>query len=329
MCKIEEIDVYGYSGIKMVNDQLEAWLIPAWGSNLIRLKLRESDTELLRNPNSLNEYMEQPMLYGIPILFPPNRIANGTFSFHQSTYHFDVNEPERNNHLHGFVFNRPWQLLSAEVNGHRIEVRTMFDSTLHPDVVRQFPHPFTIVMYYELEGSKLSMNATIVNHGNTPFPWGLGYHTTFTIPMRPFVYDSGGSTLYIPVSHHWELTEQLVPTGRLMTSALVTALNEGICPSDYALDDVFLSSVTGDVNMAILEDGVNGVVLKYTCDSQFTQWVIYNDDGRQGYVSIEPYTWVTNAPNLSLPHSLTGLQVLNPGEKVILNSSIEVGRREK
>ena len=39
-----------------------------------------------------------------------NRIANGTYNFYGKTYNLPVNEPERNDAMHGFLFKTNLEL---------------------------------------------------------------------------------------------------------------------------------------------------------------------------------------------------------------------------
>src|SRR5690606_6572710 len=85
-------------------------------------------TELLRVPESVEAFWQRPALYGTPVLFPPNRIADGRFTYRGREYRFDINEPARGNHIHGFVHKRPWQLVRAEMDASgRAVVETCFD----------------------------------------------------------------------------------------------------------------------------------------------------------------------------------------------------------
>ncbi|WP_367760342.1 hypothetical protein [Ammoniphilus sp. 3BR4] len=62
----------------------------------------------------------------------------------------------------------------------------------------------------------------------------------------------------------------------------------------------------------------------YLADPNFKHWVVYNADGKQGFVCPEPYTWVTNAPKLNLSPSLTGVQMLKPGEEMTVRTEISM-----
>jgi aldose 1-epimerase len=57
-----------------------------------------------------------------------------------------------------------------------------------------------------------------------------------------------------------------------------------------------------------------GYSITYSASEAFKQWVIYTKGLAQDYICIEPYTWVTNAPNLRMDPAITGFSSLAPGE---------------
>ena len=55
----------------------EANILPEIGGNLISLK--KGDAELLHQYDTLESIAQKPTWYGLPVLFPPNRIEDGVF----------------------------------------------------------------------------------------------------------------------------------------------------------------------------------------------------------------------------------------------------------
>jgi aldose 1-epimerase len=309
-----EINYFGEPAIQAGNEQLELILVPGWGSNLISLIHKTSDTKLLREPQSSEQFWDHPAVYGTPILFPPNRIANGTFTFNDHVYHFDINEKGRNNHIHGFLYKEKWELIKASAEGDQVILETEIDSSKYPNIYNQFPHHFIVRMTYILQDSTLQKQATIINKSERPMPWGFGYHTTFC-------FEEGLDTFSVTVGKQWELNENFVPTGKLEQHELCDQLNQGINLKGWHLDDAFLSE---GKNEAVIYRKKNDLKLVYQSDGNFKQYVVYNADGKQGFVCPEPYTWITNAPNLDLPASLTGLQVLPSNKEVTIKSQISI-----
>jgi aldose 1-epimerase len=314
---VQLIDFHGQSAIEAGNDYLSFIVVPSWGSNLISLTHKQKNVQLLRVPESREAYEQSPVLYGTPILFPPNRIADGVLTYENKTYQFPINEPERNNHIHGFVYDKKWKLVDYSANSDVVQVVTEFNSADYPEIYKYFPHHFSMRMTYRLEGTELKKIATIYNHGKEPFPWGFGYHTTLQLPFQP------GTSLEkcyftADVEKCWQLNDRFLPTGELITAMDVqqkTAINS----KQY--DDVFLAVPEGEV--MIWDENID-IVLSYENDAQFKHWVLYNGDAEQGLFCPEPYTWVTNAPNVDLPDEITGMQVLQPDEQVELVSTLRL-----
>jgi len=319
---IEQFELYGETAIRVQNEELEFTLVPAWGSNLLSLRLKNKDLELLRFPESQEMYKADPILYGLPILFPPNRIADGRFAFNGREYQFDINDAAEHNHTHGLLFDAPWKLLRAEADGERVVLETIIHSDEHEAILARFPHSFSVQMSYILERAALTIKAIISSRDAAPFPWGLGYHTTFNYP-----FDRSGDMakcrFSLNADKQWLLDERFLPTGELVDIPYLEELREGKSLVEHALDDAFQTAESG-ANEAVLTDLNSGIRVVYSADEQFKHWVVYNHDARQGYLCPEPYTWITNAPNLLLPQELTGFRVLQPGEQVTTTTRIRI-----
>lgn len=319
---IEPILFCGQPAVLAQNDCLAVTLVPGWGGNLISIRDKSRDVELLRVPADEAEYRMDPILFGTPVLFPPNRIEDGTFTFNGRVYHFHINEPADHNHSHGLVFEEEWELAAAEREGDRVTLRVAFDSAASPRVMAQFPHRFVIALTYRLVGNTLLQETTIVNRSDESFPWGLGFHTTFSFPFRRGD-DLANCSFALNADRQWELNRRFLPTGRLLDIPFRDELHRGASLVDRPLDDVFVTAQQGD-NKAVLYDGNVGLKMIYECDSHFGHWVVYNDDARQGYLCPEPYTWVTNAPNVPLPADVTGLRVLQPGDEAVVRTKLTI-----
>ena len=321
----------GQQAVRLENGALEAVAVPGWGGNLIALREAERGVQILREPSSAAEYGAKPALFGIPVLFPPNRIADGVFHWGGRTYRWPLTEPERCNHIHGFLHTRPWQLAWAEAAGGEAALEMRFDAREHPDVLAVYPHPFVVSITYILRGDALAQRAVVSNEGGEPMPWGLGYHTTFRFPFR-----AGDALencrLRVSIDKQWELDERLLPTGRQFEPADRRAWQTGFTPAGRALDDAFSGAPAEGADgadgwgAAVLEDSGCGLAAVYRCAPGYRHWVVYNADSRQGFVCPEPYTWITNAPNLDLPADATGFAVLAPGGRAVLESEIAVRR---
>lgn len=202
------------------------------GSNVISLVDKTTKVQLLREPETAESFHDTPTLYGIPILFPPNRISDGTFSFRGRTYHFDINEKDKHNHLHGFLYHEKWNVVTAKKTDEEVIVETEIDLSELPHVYKQFPHHAVVRMTYTIKENTLFKHATVMNKGKEAFPWGIGYHTTFVFPAESSLFS-------LTADQQWELDERLLPTGKLMDVPYKEALHEGMDLRHKHLDDVF------------------------------------------------------------------------------------------
>ncbi|PFH92047.1 aldose 1-epimerase [Bacillus sp. AFS088145] len=317
----EEISFLNEPAIKVGNSELEIIIIPRWGSNLISMVHKKSNTELLRVPNSIEEYLSNPVLYGTPILFPPNRIDQGKFRFGKRTYQFEINEMDKQNHIHGFVHTREWNISSVEVNEQTVKIITEFDSSKHEDVLTQFPHHFVIRMSFILNDNLFAKKAEIINKSNEVFPFGFGYHTSFVFPEETSIFK-------LPVDKRWKLNDRFLPTGELEDIEYKYELNEGMSLYGLELDDVFLSNPNNSgLQTAQITNKSTGIEINYTVDQSFKHWVVYNKDGRSGFLCPEPYTWVTNSPNLEVNRELTGLQGIEPDDMKVLRTWMVISHK--
>ena len=71
-----------------------ALLVPDMGANLVRLADTRRGIEILRAPagDEVEEFRRRPHVFGLPILFPPNRIADGQYTFDGRTYRFPITD---------------------------------------------------------------------------------------------------------------------------------------------------------------------------------------------------------------------------------------------
>ncbi|MDA1674623.1 aldose 1-epimerase [Bacillus cereus group sp. TH152-1LC] len=294
------------------NQHFKAIVLPSQGSNVISLYDKKKNVELLRTPQTKEEYTLRPMLYGIPVLFPPNRIEDATFVYHNQVYNLAMNRAKENNHIHGFVHDKEWDVVVEECTNHKLITR--LDSRKHPEILQQFPHEFILEMHVELKDTGLIQTLVVKNHSDKKMPVGLGHHTTFAFPIST-------STLQIDVEKQWVLNERYLPTGELQDATYQEELENGMILKDITLDDVY--PMTENL-AAVIKHPSLGIEISYTATKGYLHWVLFTAGGKDDLLAIEPYSWVTNAPNINLPPELTGLQGLEPGEEKAFVTEINV-----
>ena len=82
-----------------------ALLVPDMGANLVRLADTRRGIEILRAPagDEVEEFRRRPHVFGLPILFPPNRIADGQYTFDGRTYRFPITDAKGGHYHHGIL----------------------------------------------------------------------------------------------------------------------------------------------------------------------------------------------------------------------------------
>jgi aldose 1-epimerase len=292
----------------------EAILLPGHGGNLISLKNHAHGFDLLRTPPDFAVYAAKPEIWGIPVLFPPNRTADGEFTFNGQHYVFPINEEERHNNLHGFLSSAVWQVHRLAASETEAQVELRFELTESSPIFAYLPHEFQFCLTYTLTQAGLEQGIRITNKSERPMPLGLGFHTAFKVPFAPGTSEADCRLQVTLGAGRWEMDESRhLPTEKLLplTERDVEMKTTGICPSFETISGHF--PARDGFNCAILSCTTLKTKVVYEVDPQFKHWMIWNYFGDKGFVCPEPQTYMVNAPNLNLPADISGMQALAPG----------------
>ena len=141
------------------------------GANCISLRHKEYGANILREPNYA--HLDNPYLYGMPILYPNNRISGGRFVFEHRVYVFPVNETSTNCHFHGFLHETPFEVIEQGTD----YVVCQYKATKEKPYCT-FPHEFSIKIIYRLSKDGFICDTEICNESDENMPNLLGFHTT-------------------------------------------------------------------------------------------------------------------------------------------------------
>lgn len=297
----------------------EALVLPSLGAHLVALRDLRQGLHLLREPlgpdsPDLSSYRAHPVPYGMPLLFPPNRIADGRFTFDGRTYRFPINEPTLHNHLHGFFAQAPWQVVEERAGE---DARLVLRHALREcdEVFRIFPHCLTLELDYTLSTAGLRQEVRVRNDGELPLPFLLGFHTALRVPFAPRS-SADDCLVAVNLGEQWELSERKLPTGRTVPKdAMAEAIAQGGGdPFAHPIDALFSAAPTGGFGECRITDRRLGQRVVYQTDPAYRTWMLWNDDARGGFFCAEPMTCLVNAPNLDLPWDVSGMLALAPGE---------------
>lgn len=275
---------------------------PMRGANCISLRCEEYGAKILREPMDF-ENPDDPYLYGMPVLYPVNRISGGKFLFEDREYDFGVNEPSTNCHLHGNVHNAEFSVLETKED----YVSCFYTGALAGDM-----NKFSIEISYRLSCCGLEQRTAIENLSNMNMPNFLGFHTTFN---APFLSDGKKEDirLFSAVEKEAERDENFLPTGKLLeTDDITFAIRKG---EFYPFEKKISRNYKVEKGSVIeFKDIKKGVSLIYENDEKFGWRLLYNGEGDE-YVCFEPMTCMANSANAPFQREFSGFDYIKPYEK--------------
>ncbi|MGN7453393.1 aldose 1-epimerase [Paenibacillus pasadenensis] len=307
----------GEKAVWLRSGKYEAALLPEIGGNLIAFRDAETGSRFLHEPaeDEMEAFKARPMIHGIPVLFPPNRYEDGAFPWEGRTLQLPVNEPETGNHLHGFVYNMPWEIeeFGTTASGSYVVTSIRVDES-HPSYA-SFPFRYTIRLKYELGELGLAQQVQVVNEGDGALPCLLAFHTAVRAPFHPGSAASD-CKVKLTIGERWELDGRMLPTSRHqpLSPEEEQLKGEGVYPFYAAMDNHYTAVPQQGRNRMELTDAKAGLTLVYDVGTSYKQWMIWNNFATEGFFCPEPQVNLVNAPKSPLPAEEIGLFRLEPGE---------------
>lgn len=232
------------------------------------------------------------------VLIPwPNRIRDGTYELDGRRHQLDINEPARNNAIHGLVRWSSWSVSERSA-----------DRAVLGHVLRPRPgYPFTLELRveYSLSPEGLTVLTTAANAGAETCPYGAGAHPYLTVHAGTV----DEAVLRVPARLVLEADERGIPVGSRPVESSELDFREPRPVGPTRLDHCF-TDLDRD------EDGRGRVVIGETtlwADERYPYLMIFTGDGlpdvERASLAVEP---MTCAPNAFV--SGDGLILLEPGE---------------
>ena len=272
------------------------------GGNCISLRHEATGARILREPVSYP--LDNPYLYGMPVLFPVNRISGGTFTFEGREYRFPVNEEKTGCHLHGTLHETPFRVEEQTADS----VRLVYDLPY-----LDFPHDFSLSLTYTLSDGGLSLVCEVENRSRENMPVFLGFHTTFAVP---FLREGRAKDCRVFAELGDEIErnmENYLPTGRILppdgvTSRIVTG---DFPPHERAISRHYRADGRGRIH---LTDTGSGLRVVYENSENLAYRLFYNGQADE-YICLEPQTCMANCQNAPFAREDTGFAFIPPCEK--------------
>lgn len=247
------------------------------------------------NDNPITEYAT---FYNSSILFPfAGRIENGQYTYNKKQFQLPINEPERNNALHGFLFDKVFTIVSKNTTENLGEIVLKY----RHNGIDSYPFPFDFFIKYTLQNNSLQVEFKVCNTGNTTMPFGIGWHPYFA------TNNLVESTLQFNAKTEVICNDKMIPTQQKEV---------------FIKDEFQITNTNFDTTYLLNEPGVyfktNEYYLKMQTRNTGDSYLQLFTPFERNCIAIEPMTCTPNIFN----HS-NGLQELKPNENYLFNINLE------
>ena len=237
--------------------------------------------------------------YASSILFPfANRIKNGKYQFNDSNYILDCNETDKNNALHGLVYDKKFTCLHKKTAPDYASITLGYKDE---GKSKGFPFKFSIELTYILQKKGISLSVTVSNEDKNSFPFTLGWHPYFSSK------NSYKSALQFKSNSKYLFDSQQIISGiTKLTTEMPFQLKELKLDSAYLLEANQINFFTPEYNLTLVSTSKENYLQLYTPD-------------QPNVIAIEPMTGVSNSFNNKI-----GLQILQPNDAYVVKWSIMI-----
>ncbi|HHO55401.1 MAG TPA: hypothetical protein ENK21_03360 [Trueperaceae bacterium] len=202
--QIQNIQDYQLVSLQSNSSNSSFSIIPSLGASLNSVVLNGHN--ILWSATNLQEIQERTIKSYAGAQLAPfvNRIKDASYSFKQKKYNLVKNEPGLGNALHGFVFDKGFELVA--INEAEGILKLSYDFKAQD----AYPFDFAIENSFRLTDNSLTIDTAITNKSQEVIPIGHGWHPYF---------DIGGNIddahLQLAANKYFLVDEQFIPTGEL------------------------------------------------------------------------------------------------------------------
>lgn len=215
---------------------------------------------------------------GLPFLFP----VCGRVEYQGKLGFYNLNNKEYQLPIHGFSWNKAWQLMDKGENFIEIALR-------HDDAsLRIYPFQFEIILRYEISPGKIVCHQQHKNLGSEKMPYNSGFHPYFKnavqinlAPVKQFFYNKN----FTQFSDAKALNGDLIQLNYAQINQQLFLLEENKAQVTFA----------------------DGQVLSMKASAEFPYLQLYTQSGKD-FICVEPWMGFPNAINLA-----NGMRWLEPG----------------
>jgi aldose 1-epimerase len=238
------------------------------------------------------------------LLIPwPNRIEDGSYEFGGRRHQLPLDEPERQNAIHGLVRWSAWEIAERKPGS------AVFEHVLHPRP--GYPFSLALRVEYALSSDGLTVRTTATNIGTETAPYGSGAHPYLAVGGVPV----DGAELSVPAQAVLEANERGIPVGAAPVEGTDLDFRERRAIGAANLDHAFTELERGGDGRATVELAAPAGGTALWVDEAYPYLMVFTGDtlpdGARRSVAVEPMTCAPNAFR-----SGDGLIHLEPGQTV-------------
>jgi len=218
------------------------------------------------------------------LLIPwPNRIEDGSYEFDGRSYQLPLNEPARQNAIHGLVRWSQWSIADRAAD------RVAFEHVLYPQP--GYPFALELRVEYSLSGNGLAVRTEATNAGSETAPYGAGSHPYLAVDQE--VVD--GVELRVPAATVLTADERGLPVGSAAVADEGLDFRESRPIGSAKLDHCFTDVQRDSQGRAEVRLGTTTL----WADESYPYVMIFTGDGlpdvERRSVAVEPMTCAPNA----------------------------------
>lgn len=219
-----------------------------------------------------------------PTLFPIcGKLCEGKYSYKGKEYNMEG---------HGFarkmLFGRKEQSSSS----------VTLTASANEETKKVYPFDFTLEITYTLNGNSLSVEANIINTGDSILPATFGAHPGFNAPL------SEGLTFE---DYYFEFSEECYPNQlTILENAMFAGTTEALVLEDdkklrlshelFKIDGIFMNRISNEITLKSDKDP-RFVTVKYSGFPYLGIWQEYDED--TPFICVEPWCGLPDYEGLS------------------------------
>lgn len=301
----QRIDGYDALNLRNTDWGVEIECLPEFGGrlNYLQLNINGQQQNMVDGFHHIEDLVNDQTFKNV-LLFPfVNRLEDGEWEYNDQTLTFPVNEPDRNNRLHGFLFDESLEVINTQNNESGISIELKYEYRSKFDF---YPFDVDVFVTYSIkQPSEFELSMSIENVGKDEAPVSFGWHPYFTLdePVNNLELKTG--TL-----QRVEVDDRLLPTGeknefdKFSDSQLIGSIELDTCFEHNSDRTATLYSSEQQLGIKLQQDKIFNYVQIFTPEDRKT-------------IAMEPVS-----SNINAFQTGEGLLFIQPNQKI--NGSVNV-----